>query len=179
MEETETQNQNQTPQSKKKVTLCLEETKSGLSLKDSLARQVWLGEATLIVNPLRFENVEGRAFYLLSDSLCYGVLKVNKVNQITLEDFIKLEQQHKMNVQDCSGKQVLFSYEFELQQKFEQPKKISPIDSARFIVENISIIPDEPKGIEPFTTVKLMEPSVKFSKIDDAIKFMFGGTTYG
>lgn len=175
MEETENQNQ----QSKKKEVICLSETRQGIFLKGSLARRVWLGEVALIVDSFCQEGVDGKLFYLVDGSFCYGVIRIDKVNQITLDDFVSLEPRHRISRQELgrqwAGKQVLFSYEFSLEHRFEKPKMISSISKPEFIVSDVVVLPDISSELEPFSAITLMEPSVKFGKIEDATKFMFGG----
>lgn len=118
----------------------LSEVTDGFYLLDHHARMIWQKNKSLIVKSMKFENVEGKQFYLIGNNLAYSVIKINSVHPISLDMFRNLEEKHRISDKEAKNlfgsKKMLFAYEFEVIHNFDIPKMVAiPKDTTDFIAQ--------------------------------------------
>ena len=116
----------------------------GLYLVSPHAKLMWSEEKDLIVKTRRFEEHIGEPLYLIEDRLCYGVIRLKKPYEISVEEFKRLRDRHQITDEEYkkwgwTGKK-LYAYEVEILEKYDPPRPVSV-----------------PKGVQVFVSAKLLK----------------------
>ena len=114
----------------------------GILLKE-YARMIWEGEKTLIVNPVKFKNVE-TSLYLIGDHKCYGTIKLKEPQKISLNEFREAEIFHKIEEDDrkelFGDTKEFYAYKFEITELYDYPREVEFKKDSKNIVKDIKVI---------------------------------------
>ncbi|MHA1773398.1 MAG: DNA adenine methylase [Candidatus Heimdallarchaeota archaeon] len=127
----------------------LREIKEGIYLVHPHGEMIWRGDKTLIVKKKKFAW-ENKFKYLVSGDKCYGIIKIGKIYPISLSDFKKLQNRHRISeierIRWWPNAQELLAYEFKIVKRFEKPKRVKlpkGIQTAIKKVEFLSEVSEE------------------------------------
>ena len=100
---------------------------AGIYLVEPHGELIWRRRKKAIVKSVRFATHIGEPLYLLSDKLCYGVIKLDSPVEIALGEFKELAPKHLVSDEEREqwwpGKQKLFYYPLIVEKVFETPRK--------------------------------------------------------
>ena len=100
---------------------------AGLYLVEPHGELIWRRRKKAIVKSVRFTAHIGEPLYLLSDTLCYGIIKLDSPVEINLNEFKELTPKHLISEEErerwWSGKRKLFYYPLIIEKLFETPRK--------------------------------------------------------
>jgi len=110
----------------------------GIYLTDEHAKMIWNGNKSLIVKAKYYPDAVDKEYYLIGSNRSYGIIRINKVYKIGLDDFNKLRLQHRISESDrkkfFGNKKSLYAYEFSVVQRFVLPKTVRvPMGTEVFI----------------------------------------------
>lgn len=113
----------------KEITMSVlkENDHAGLYLVEPHGELIWRGRKKAVVKSVRFVSHIGEPLYLLSDKLCYGIIKLDSPVEISLKEFADLAPKHLVSEEEreqwWSGKRKLFYYPAIIEKLFETPRK--------------------------------------------------------
>jgi len=112
----------------------------GIYLPKPHAEMIWTGEKKLIIKAKNYKNMVGKPLYYMDDEFSYGILELKKPKQISLKEFKKLKDKHKITEQEKNkwwdGKESFYAFEFEILDRFEDPKDVEvPVGTQTFVKE--------------------------------------------
>ena len=121
----------------------LTEFKEGIYISEPLGRLIAEGEKTLIVKKKKF-SWENKLKYLVSGDKCYGIIQIKKIYPIDIDKFRELEDRHKVSEIERSrwfpNIQMLFAYDFEIVEKYKEPKKIELPKDVKTDIKNVKFL---------------------------------------
>jgi len=98
----------------------------GLYLVEPHSYWIWNGEKTAIVKSVKFQAHINEPLYLLGEYV-YGIIKLHEPREISLKQFEDLRDRHRISESERKrwwpDKTQLYLYEFDLVEKFKQPKE--------------------------------------------------------
>lgn len=141
----------------------LVELKEGIIVPPPHGKLIWEGKQELIIKSKFHKKKINKLLYVIEDSLCYGVIKLNCPNKISLKEFSDTSDKHLFSDDERSkwwkNKEVLFSYSFVNVAMFEEPReiKINMIESPTFITDFDFVDVEEQliKDISSYNTKKV------------------------
>ena len=99
----------------------------GIYLVPPHGRWIWEGKKTLIVKAKAFRGMIGKPLILVSEKEAYGIIKLKVPKRITLEEFGKLECEHRILDEERAEwwprVNTLYAYQFSLK-KYKVPKDV-------------------------------------------------------
>jgi len=136
-----------------------EPTRPGIHVVKPHGRLIARGEKTVIIKNRRFTRYSGVPIYVVQGSDVWALIDMKDPRSISLRDFGRLRQQHRMSELDREtrwpGTGKLYAYEFELVKAFDPPlKAVKTPKEAQTFMERVQIeprkeVPTEKKGIAP------------------------------
>jgi len=72
----------------------------GVYLVHPHAEMIWKGEKTLVVKSKKYDAMTEKR-YLVSDSLCYGIIEFEEPKEISIEEFKKLRDEHRITDEEA------------------------------------------------------------------------------
>ncbi len=113
----------------------------GIYLVPPHGEWIWEGEKTLIVKARAFKNMVGKPLILISGDQAYGIIKLKVPKQITLEEFRKLECEHRISERERKkwwpDKKSLYAYEFTVVEKYEAPKGVEIPQGVQTFIQDV------------------------------------------
>jgi len=101
---------------------------SGLYLVEPHAELIWTEAKITIVKSKKFEAHIGDPLYLISDKQCWGVIKLSEPKEIDKKIFKETYKDHLIEEHErkewWGDSFELFSYEVELIEKYDKPRKV-------------------------------------------------------
>lgn len=101
--------------------------KPGLYLVAPHGELIWRGRKRAIVKSVRFTMHIGEPLFLLSDNLCYGVIKLDSPVEINLKEFRELTPKHLVSEEEREEwwpeKKKLYYYPMMVDKLFDTPRK--------------------------------------------------------
>jgi len=117
---------------------------AGLYLVEPHGELIWRRRKRGIVKSVRFATHIGEPIYLLSDKLCYGVIKLDSPVEIGLKEFRDLTPKHLVSEEErerwWSGKQKLFYYPVLIEKLFETPRKWKYVPGVQNFVKDVELL---------------------------------------
>jgi len=90
------------------------------------ARMIWNGEKSLTVKCRNYSGMLNKPLYWADDEYVYGVLKFTDIEPITLEQFKKLQPQHKISDKERTrwwpDANMLYAYTLKILNRFKTPQ---------------------------------------------------------
>lgn len=118
-------------------------TLPGIYLVSPHGKLIWEGKKKLIIKSVNFEKMTMKPLYLVSDNKVYGIIKLRKAEKIKLEEFDDLKKKHLISEKErekwWEDKETLFSYKFNILEKFKVPKDFSVPKGAQTFISEVSI----------------------------------------
>jgi len=176
---------------------------SGIYLMAPHAKMVWQGNKSLIVKSVNNQEAIGKDFYIIEGNDCYGIITVKDVKSLSLEDFTKLAENHRIKDFErqkwWANAKELFAYAFEPKKMFDRPMLVpfqgneEPfVNSVEFLSEIFDKLPRKEEFVNKvfemakeeikrgakvclFETIALTEPGREFDNEDELVQFLFGG----
>ena len=137
----------------------LSELREGMMLAYPHGLLTYGGEKSLIVKSKLFKNNVGRIFYILEDSLCYGLLKLKYPMKINLKEFEELRERHQITDDERKkwwpGKEILYAYDFDVVKLYDNPKRISMVQGAETFANEFEFLDGE---VELIKDIKAYDP---------------------
>jgi hypothetical protein len=94
-----------------------------------------------------------RIFYIIEDSLCYGLLKLKYPMKINLKEFEELQSKHQITEDERKkwwpGKEILYAYDFEVVKLFDKPRRVAVPQGADTFVQDFEFL-EEVELIQDF-----------------------------
>jgi len=138
---------------------------------------VWQGNKSLIVKPVNYRNIVDKVFYIIGGNDCYGALKITGKKEISLADFKKLGERHRITEKEAkewfAGKKVLYAYEFEVLKKFELPVRVSIPSGTKTLIDKVEFL-KESGELEPCKGFVPMKPAKEFCNEEKMLDYLFG-----
>lgn len=140
------------------ISQVLYEIREGIHLPRSHGSLIYSGEKELIVKTKLFKHKVGAFLYLIEDRICYGIIQLKHPDKIDLTEFKKLEDKHKITEEEQKKwwpyKEVLYAYEFDIIQLFDEPKKIIFSKGTQTFIKDFKFLEEEklikdPKSYDP------------------------------
>jgi predicted nucleotidyltransferase len=92
------------------------------------AQDIYEGHRKLIVDSRMYNNKIDKLLYLMDKDFCYGIMRLKRPDKVNLDEFKTLEDKHKITDEERQKwwpyKEILYSYNFELEDRFDCPKRI-------------------------------------------------------
>lgn len=133
------------------ITQNLIETKEGVIVPAPHGELISSGQQDLIVKHTAIKEVN-KLYYLLSDNLCYGILRLKTPEKLNVENFETLHDRHHISVENKNKwwprKEVLFSYEFDVISKFPQPRPVKVMNETLDFVKEFEFLNYEDELLE-------------------------------
>jgi site-specific DNA-adenine methylase len=124
----------------------LSEVNEGIYLIGDHAKMIWQGNKTVIMQSRIFENTKGKDLYLIGNNLCYGIIKINSITPVSIEEFRTLSSEHKITEKEreewWSGKKQLYAYKFDFK-KFETPKRVAVPQTSETFLKDVKFLSEE------------------------------------
>lgn len=124
------------------VELSKKETQ-GILLTAPHGRLIWEGKKTLIIKSKDFSNETLKPLILVSDNKAYGVIKLRQPEKISLEQFDDLKKEHMISEEERQkwwpGKDTLFTYKFNILQKFDPPKDYKAPEGVQVFIKDVKL----------------------------------------
>jgi phosphoribosyl 1,2-cyclic phosphate phosphodiesterase len=131
---------------KEMVSECLTEQRLGIYMAQPHGRLLYEGKKKLIVKAKHFKNEIGKLLYLIEDSLCYGIIRLHLPDKTSLAEFHALSKEHMISNEELKkwwpGKEVLYSYRFDIIKLFETPRKVSIPQGVQTFVREFEFLTD-------------------------------------
>ena len=178
----------------------LTEVHKGIYIAPTLGELIVSKEKSLIIKEREYSDEVGRTLYLISNKLCYGVIRLKTPDKINIVEFNELADKHKINNFDRKkwwpNKEVLFAYPFDIIKLFEVPIPIelplvcdtfinnfkfpNQLDlSTRKVIIQEQILTQKEVDTNLITPFTPMRVNQKFNELDAALKYMFSiGSKY-
>jgi len=104
------------------------EVKDCVIINSSCLSRVLSGSRSMLINPLLVRGVVNRFVYLVSGTLCYGVITLVNPSKLNLKEFDSLFEFHNISKENLSkwwpSKEVLFGYDINVIKLFDSPREI-------------------------------------------------------
>lgn len=115
------------PEEKGTTLAMLSNDLAGIYLVEPHGELIWRRRKKAIVKSVRFATHIGEPLYLLSDNLCYGIIKLDSPVEISLNKFKELAPKHLVTEEErelwWSGKRKLFYYPIIIEKLYDAPRK--------------------------------------------------------
>lgn len=142
---------------------CSENERIAIYLVKPHAEMIYNNEKKLIVKSKKFPNMLNIDLYLVDDEFCYGIIKLTNIKEITLNEFEKLKDLHRITDEERKkwwpNAEKLYAYEFEYVVRFPEPKPVELPQGAQTFIKDWQ-----------FATKKL---SVSYSRTIDLIENIY------
>ena len=142
---------------------CSENERIAIYLVKPHAEMIYNNEKKLIVKSRKFSNMLNIDLYLVDDEFCYGIIKLTNIKEITLNEFEKLKDLHRITDEERKkwwpNAEKLYAYEFEYVVRFPEPKPVELPQGAQTFIKDWQ-----------FATKKL---SVSYSRTIDLIENIY------
>jgi len=139
----------------------------GLVLKSPHGRLLASGEKTLVAQSIPFD-IKNKEFYIVQEDEVLGIVAFDKMREVTIEDFRKLEEGHKISEAERTEwwpeADKLYIYQISALNKFKEPIKVVRPKDAQTFVKKIKFAKDE-KLAEIIRSGERMGPIIKLEDI--------------
>ena len=111
-----------------------------------LALLLWEDKKNLLIKPKYYRFILNTPLYLVDEEFAYGIIKLKAPNPLSMVMFRNLRNRHFILDEEKSAwwgtKNKLYSYEFDLIEKFDKPKKIFTHE-LKTIVRNVEFVSEK------------------------------------
>ena len=112
----------------------------GIYLPKPHAELIWSGEKKLIIKAKNYKNMINKPLYFMDKDYSYGILRLKKPKLISLKEFRQLADKHMITEEErkkwWGDNTKLYAYEFDILDKFEDPKPVEiPAGVQTFVSE--------------------------------------------
>jgi len=151
----------------------LTDVRSGIHLSTNHAKMVWQDNKSLIVKDKKFDDAVGSLYYVLGGNEAYGIVKINKIDLISINEFDKLVDQHRITDDErkewFGNKKKLYAYYFEKVKVFDAPILVDVPEGSDFLIQDLKFVSDlvnrEKELLEMFSNY---EPTkIKINQLKD------------
>ena len=115
----------------------------GIYLTEPHGKFIWEGKKKLIVKSKKFTAYLMQPIYLVSDNKIYGIIKLRAPKEIDLEKFDDLHEKHLITEKErekwCGDKEKLFAYEFNVLEKFKEPKPYKVEKGVQTFIKDVKL----------------------------------------
>lgn len=138
----------------------------GIYLVPPHGRWIWEGKKTLIVKAKAFRGMIGKPLILVSGKEAYGIIKLKVPKRITLEEFGKLECEHRISDEERTKwwprVRALYAYQFNLE-KYKIPKDVEVPEGIQTFIRDVKFEKAKMKW-------ELVKPGYRIFEIEDLKK---------
>ena len=136
----------QLPTIEKNAITTLSSEKPGILLNEPYGELIRNKLKTSIIDSKLYSSMVGIPLYLISGNLTYGIIRLKEPKKITLDDFKKSRNNHKMsdNERESLWPEIknLWDYEFEIIDLFKKPAKTKILHGDQTFIKNVEFLKD-------------------------------------
>lgn len=114
---------------------------SGLYLTPPHGEMIWNGEKCALIKSIRLTSHIEEPVYLLSGKYCYGVIKIEKPQRISIKEFYSLSNKHKITDEERKkwwpGHEILYFYPVSIIRRWQPPREWKVQRGAQIFVNKV------------------------------------------
>lgn len=129
---------------KENVSQILSEAREGIYMVRPHGSMIYSGDKSLIIKAKNYKNKIGKLLYLIEDSLCYGIIRLKMPDKIGVTEFNEFQKKHQVTDAERTkwwpNKEVLYSYPFDVIERFPKPKRVSVPQGVQTFVKDFEFL---------------------------------------